>query len=63
MLEDEYPGAVASIREELDETLTVLRLGLTGRLQRTLRTTNIIEILNAGVARYTRNVKHCAAVG
>ena len=29
-LEDEYPGAAASIREGLDETLTVLRLGLTG---------------------------------
>ena len=41
----------------LDETLTVLRLGLTGPLQRTLRTTNIIENLNGGVERYTRNVK------
>ena len=56
-LDDEYPGAAASIREGLDETLTVLRLGLTGPLQRTLRTTNIIENLNASVERYTRNVK------
>ena len=56
-LEEEYPGAAASIREGLDETLTVLRLGLTGPLQRTLRTTNIIENLNGGVERYTRNVK------
>ena len=56
-LEDEHPGAAASIREGLDETLTVLRLGLTGPLQRTLRTTNIIENLNGGVERYTRNVK------
>ena len=56
-LEDEYPGAAASIREGLVETLTVLRLGLTGPLQRTLRTTNIIENLNGGVERYTRNVK------
>ena len=56
-LEEEHPGAAASIREGLDETLTVLRLGLTGSLQRTLRTTNIIENLNSGVERYTRNVK------
>ena len=48
-LEDEHPGAAASIREGLRETLTVLRLGLTGSLQRTLRTTNIIENLNSGV--------------
>ncbi len=33
------------------------RLGLTGALQRTLRTTNIIENLNRSVERYTRNVK------
>ncbi len=56
-LENEHPGAAASIREGLDETLTVLRLGLTGPLQRTLRTTNIIENLNSGVERYTCNVK------
>ncbi|MCY4660197.1 MAG: transposase, partial [Acidobacteria bacterium] len=47
----------ASIREGLDETLTVQRLGLTGALQRTLRSTNIIENLNGSVERYTRNVK------
>lgn len=56
-LEEEYPGAAASIREGLEETLTVLHLGLSGSLQRTLRTTNIIENLNSGVERYTRNVK------
>ena len=56
-VEADHPGAAASIREGLDETLTVLRLGLTGPLQRTLRTTNIIENLNGGVERYTRNVK------
>ena len=56
-LEADYPGAAASLREGLDETLTVLRLGLTGPLQRTLRTTNSIENLNGGVERYTRNVK------
>ncbi len=33
------------------------RLGLTGALQRTLRSTNIIENPNGSVERYTRNVK------
>ena len=56
-LERDHPGAAASIREGLDETLTVQRLGLTGALQRTLRSTNIIENLNGSVERYTRNVK------
>ena len=54
-LERDHPGAAASIREGLDETLTVQRLGLTGALQRTLRTTNIIENLNGSVERYARN--------
>ena len=56
-LERDHPGAAAAIREGLEETLTVQRLGLTGALQRTLRTTNIIENLNGSVERYTRNVK------
>ena len=56
-LERDHPGAAASIREGLDETLTVQRLGLTGALQRTLRSTNMIENLNGSVERYTRNVK------
>ena len=56
-LEHDHPGAAASIREGLDETLTVQRLGLTGALQRTLRTTNIIENLNGSVEHYSRNVK------
>ena len=56
-LERDHPGAAASIREGLDETLTVQRLGLTGALQRTLRTTNIIENLNGSVERYARNVR------
>ena len=36
---------------------TVVRLGLTGALHRTLRSTNAIENLNGSVERYTRNVK------
>jgi putative transposase len=50
-------GAAASLREGLDETLTVLRLGLTDRLCRTFSTTNAIENLNGTLRRVTRNVK------
>ena len=56
-LERDHPGAAASIREGLEETLTVKRLGLTGTLERTLRTTNIIENLMSSVEGYTRRVK------
>ena len=56
-LERDHPGAAASIREGLEETLTVKRLGLTGTLERTLRTTNIIENLMSSVESYTRRVK------
>ena len=56
-LERDHPGAAGSIREGLEETLTVQRLGLTGTLARTLRTTNIIENLMGSVERYTRRVK------
>ena len=56
-LERDHPGAAASIREGLEETLTVQRLGLTGALERTLRTTNIIENLMGSVEAYTRRVK------
>lgn len=56
-LQSKHPGAAASLREGLEETLTVQTLGITGALQRTLRTTNPIENLNGSVAHYCRNVK------
>ena len=56
-LHGQHPGAAASLREGLDDTLTVQRLGLTGALYRTLRTTNPIENLNGSIAHFTRNVK------
>jgi putative transposase len=56
-LQARHPGAAASLREGLDDTLTVQGLGITGALYRTLRTTNPIENLNGSVARYCRNVK------
>jgi putative transposase len=56
-LQSRHPGAAASLREGLDETLTVQALGISGALYRTLRTTNPIENLNGSIAHYTRNVK------
>ena len=56
-LDRDHPGAAASLREGLEETLTLQRLGATGALYRTLRTTNPIENLNGSLENYTRNVK------
>lgn len=56
-LETEHPGAAGSVREGLDETLTVIELGLTGWLMRTLSSTNPIENLQGSVKRVARNVK------
>jgi putative transposase len=44
-LEHQHPGAAASLREGLEETLTVMRLGLPENLERVLSSTNIIENL------------------
>ena len=44
-LDTAYPSAAASVREGLDDTLTVLGLGVSERLQRSLATTNVIESL------------------
>jgi transposase-like protein len=56
-LEVDHPGAAASIKEGLDHTLTLQRLGLGGVLYKKLRTTNAIENLNSGIVTYSRNVK------
>jgi hypothetical protein len=53
-----HPGAAGALREGLDETLTLQRLGATGALYRTLRSTNAIENLNGLVGHFVRNV-HC----
>jgi putative transposase len=50
-------SAAASLREGLDETLTVLSLGLPKTLCRSFSTTNAIENLNGTLRRVTRNVK------
>jgi putative transposase len=50
-------SAAASLREGLDETLTVLKMNLHKTLYRTFATTNAIENLNGALRRVTRNVK------
>lgn len=56
-LEAEHPGAAASIREGLEETLTLLDMGIPERLRKSLRSTNPIESLNDKIASYARRVK------
>lgn len=56
-LADPYPGAAASVREGLDETLTVISLGLSERLRRSLGTTNPVESLLSRTRQVKRNVK------
>jgi putative transposase len=56
-LEDRYPSASASVREGLEETLTVLTLGLSDRLRQSLATTNAIESLISRTRHVKRNVK------
>ena len=56
-LAKEHPGAAASLREGLEETLTVVGLGLPRALERTLATTNPIENLNSVARRVCGRVK------
>jgi len=56
-LKADHPGAAASVREGLEETLTLQGLGIEGTLYRKLRSTNAIENLNSGIAAYSKNVK------
>jgi putative transposase len=56
-LEDRYPSAAASVREGLEETLTILTLGLSDRLRQSLATTNATESLISRTRHVKRNVK------
>jgi hypothetical protein len=56
-LEADHPGAATSLREGLDETLTVRGMKLPTALERTLSTTNPIENLNGGIPNLTHRVK------
>ena len=56
-LEHQHPGAAASLREGLEETLTVMRLNLPENLERILSSTNLIENLFSRVREIGRRVK------
>ncbi len=57
-LDRTYPGAAASLREGIEETLTITRLGITGKLKLTLQSTNPCESMIATVRAIQRNVKN-----
>ena len=56
-LDRTHPGAAGSLREGLEETLTLNRLGMRGSLKRTLESTNPCESMIECVRRTSRNVK------
>ena len=56
-LETDHPSAAESVREGLDETLTVIGLNLPDPLRRSLTTTNAAESLISRTRHVKRNVK------
>ena len=56
-LDKTHPGAAASLREGMAETLTILRLGVPPTLARTLRSTNPIESMIEICREHSKNVK------
>jgi putative transposase len=56
-LDKTHPGAAASLREGLEETLTVLALGVPPTLARTMRSTNAIESMISICREHSSNVK------
>jgi transposase-like protein len=56
-LEPNHPGAAASLREGLEETLTLTRLDLPESLERVLSSTNLIENLFSRVRDLAHRVK------
>jgi transposase-like protein len=56
-LDRSHPGAAASLREGLAETLTITRLGLPPTLAQTLRSTNTIESMIEICRDHAANVK------
>jgi transposase-like protein len=57
-LERTHPDAAKSLREGLEETVTLQRLGASEQLRKTLGSTNPIESMIGVVRRIQRNVKH-----
>jgi putative transposase len=58
-LDRSHPGAAASLREGLAETLTIGRLGVPPTLARTLRSTNTIESMIEICRDHAANLKRC----
>ncbi len=56
-LDHSHPGAAGSLREGMEETLTLTGLDVTGSLKRTLESTNPCEAMIEIVRRTQRNVK------
>ena len=56
-LDKTHPGAAASLREGMAETLTILRLDVPPTLARTLRSTNPIESMIEICREHSKNVK------
>jgi putative transposase len=56
-LDKTHPGAAASLREGMAETVTILRLGVPPTLARTLRSTNSIESMIEICREHSKNVK------
>ncbi len=57
-LERTHPGAAGSLREGLEETLTVMRLGVPPTLARTLRSTNCVDSMVEICRDHSTNVKN-----
>lgn len=55
-LERKHPAAAGSLREGLDESLTIVDFNLPPALARTLCTTNAIEFVNGRIRKTTHNV-------
>jgi transposase-like protein len=61
-IEYKYPSAAESIREGLEETLTLHRLDIPGLLRISLSSTNSIESALSTVRKTTGRVKHWQSV-
>ncbi len=56
LLDKTHPGAANSLREGLEEMFTVSRLGIDGRLAKTLTTSNPVESMTSIARTTNRNV-------
>jgi transposase-like protein len=56
-LDQAHPGAVASLREGMEETLTFTRLGITGKVRLTVQSTNPCQSMISTVRVINRKVK------